>query len=320
MSSFQFELNANNSVLRAVNFADQGPLVDGLRDPTHNMSFFLAQPLGELEDPVCPDLCPHPPNPTVAQIEEIRTLFEGTTFWNPRSTKPRPVELSPEINNIAQINSLEAHFLAELEITLRWPITRPDVADYVAAPNRAEWTPSWEPPTLTCYNVVFGSTVRVTDGHVRVLRDRDGAVIAEKLVVMTGDFYKSFDLKHYPFDNQVLSVSMNSPIAEHSADFHVVQPTNTVPPQSTEWFATTVPSAAASFRPWKSGKLGRHVLKVEAVVQRHYTVYLYRVVAVMAFFTFTALSAFSVGSENVGEQLGLAVTLMLTATAYVANQ
>jgi len=136
-------------------------------------------------------------------------------------------------------------------------------------------------------------------------------------MTVSGDFWEPFELQNYPFDVQPLGVVLETTDAvQDNVKFQVT--TAKLPKiRDTEWKGMA--SAGSCTFALDEGKKtrGRYTLTAEADTARYYAVHMYRVVGVMALFSFASIAALvDDGEMHSGDRLGLVFTLMLTVTAY----
>eukprot|EP00040_Diaphanoeca_grandis_P028590 m.165888 g.165888 ORF g.165888 m.165888 type:complete len:645 (-) comp31402_c1_seq1:67-2001(-) len=269
----QHALNANNTVLRCVNFKSGEVLRTG--DPTKSMSFYFASTKShsyklnssrkstiegfegaDIENsvdniPVCEDLIPVV-DQTEFRLREMEGFFDARNkFWKPGSTEPVPIEYKTEFVSISSVTPHTEKFGAEIRVKMSWPITKLDVADYTAHPHRELWVPaSFQAPMFEITNRVTGHmsdfVVERSPTRLRIRKDR--TVMATRTMRAVGDFHENFELVSYPFDAQpvkvVLTTTSSFPklaatfaTANRANDFN----TDSLPDvRDTEWYARCV--------------------------------------------------------------------------------
>lgn len=205
-----------------------------------------------------------------------------------------------------------------------------DLADYVSSSDRNQWRPALYPPALGPMNAKAEGDVHIHQGQYNV-RTIDGSLWATQTVSIRGTFYEAFELESYPFDVQPLKVVLQSVrpgpnTFSFKGDPHKSddEPGTASFLQSTEWATIGKVKSNYIFKAEHTGvERGRNEMTLEVIVKRHYTVHLWRVVAVMAFFALTSIGAFCLDQDDdAADRMAHVLTLMLTATAYslvVAN-
>ena len=232
----QHALNANNTVLRCVNFKSGDVIRTG--DPTKSMSFFIARPVRlrveaemararaippGLDVPICTDLLPPRVDDTESRLYSMQRFFDDkNVFRAPNEPGPVRVEYSAVFKAVSQVEPHSERFWGELEVELNWAVTKQDVADYVAHPNVAEWVPtSFCAPALAISNVSAskGSEAFVEDwGPIKVKIMPDRRVVAVKRLRAQGDFHEPFELESYPFDVQPLDAFLETEDSHRRGD------------------------------------------------------------------------------------------------------
>lgn len=194
----------------------------------------------------------------------------------------------------------------------------------VSAPDRKTWKPAWCPPKWRVRNEVNGvdgnfSTAQIDRSRIRLVERNIGEFLATQTIFVKGVFYEPFELQLYPFDTQPLGIHLESCTSGPQDAFFVPKCTYGVVPvvRETEWSGTKFNTGAQFVPETSSAVIGRHALEIEAVVHRHYQVYVSRVIVVMATMSLAAVTSFCEDpNATCLERISLAVTLLLTATAY----
>jgi hypothetical protein len=251
----QFKLNADNTVMRMVNFKDKQVRETG--DPTSNMTFFLARPRAGDTDGgggslIAPGFDPAPIDRTIRKHKELQQIIGGkkNKFRPTLSDGPVEIRYWSGFKEIMQVDTQYEMFGAEVEITQEWAITRMDAADWVAASDRQSWLPSsFVPPQLEVHNEAKHA------GHLLVkakiqrcrlkIRPSDNMVVVRRKLSFEGDFWEPFELESYPFDVQPLKVVLRSGILKQSEctfEYMPVYAGAYKPPRDTEWWTRSTAS------------------------------------------------------------------------------
>lgn len=318
--SEQYKWNATNSVLMSVNFGNTKVVDTG--DITQNMTFYLPKPTVPKVD-VGPGWTKAPRDNTQKMLDEVQQYFgmEDAAFRSPVDNEPHQVVYAASIEKIEDVETLEERFGADVSFQMWWQVTKLDVIDYISAADRQNWEPEWSPLEFEIQNEAGGSDggalIQKSGSQLVVLENK---VMATKTIYAKGIFYEPFELHLYPFDTQPLGVRIQSKKSclESLTVFVPKEKTGTIPRvRDTEW-SGTVFNTDTFFIPESSGsKYGHYVLEVEAVVDRHYAVHVSRVIIVMACISLATVTAFCPDPEvHCVDRIALAVTLLLTATAY----
>lgn len=239
----QHALNANNTVLRCVNFKSGDVIRTG--DPTKSMSFFIAKPAAErekaaaaaarqippgLDVPICKDLLPPVTDDIDSRLYEMQRYFhEQNVFRAPNEPGPVRVEYSSHFRAVSQVQPHAERFWGEVEVEFMWPLTKQDVADYVAHPGvvgEGGWVPqSFNLPQLRVTNGSFSKgseEFAEVWSPVRVRVTNDRRVIASQKLHATGDFHEPFELESYPFDVQPLCATLETTSSVPRSALHFV--------------------------------------------------------------------------------------------------
>ena len=254
----QFELNANNTVMRSCNFKDKKVMETG--DISANMSFFLAKEDEHGGSSVAPGFHPHRVDRTVEWHDEMQRLFDEKNVFRGVHEKPITVTFTAKFTEVREVETMLERFGASVEVTMSWPVTRVDAADWVAATDRRRWVPaSFIPPEMEVENSSTSKgaeLVRVTPGRCKLRVNNQNRVVVIRRIQFRGDFYEPFELHAYPFDVQPLKLVLRTPrerpLRESSCNFVYLNTEGKHPqeivPRDTEWRHNTS-SAGCRFIP-----------------------------------------------------------------------
>lgn len=315
--NMQYMLNDDNTLLREVNYAD--PVVVETGDWSKNCKFNLAVlPKKEL---VASNIAPAVQDSINEQLAEIKVYFtaDDCMYRSPVEKANHQVNVVCKFDQVTEVETPKERFGANVTLTMTWKITKDDVVGYVVASNEDEWQPAYLPPKFLVKNPASGdgaAHIISKYSNIQLIKETNGYMAMQTLTI-SGDFWEPFELKNYPFDIQPLGVVLESFAAQlDNVDFNC---TSAELPQlrDTEWSGKGT-SAGVKFAVDEGKKeRGRYTLTIQAIVQRYYSVHMYRVVSVMALFSLASIAAFVADPDvNAVERLGLTFTLMLTATAY----
>eukprot|EP00041_Stephanoeca_diplocostata_P009950 m.157196 g.157196 ORF g.157196 m.157196 type:complete len:510 (+) comp17964_c0_seq5:220-1749(+) len=321
----QFVLNDKNTVLRSIDyfkFRQEDSAAD--LDPIASMSFYLAQDQASFADDVlAADILP---TPSVAdRIEHWRTFFGNQAqYLNAGAVRQRTVSYCARIATVDAIDPSRETFSGEVEIELEWGLTKTDLVEYLAAADLDTWRPAWSPCELEVQNG-SGKHIKYDCGPIVPFVPDDGntarLVVARQTILIRGEYFNDFELHSYPYDMQVLSVSLAAAHStEDDANFVLRDHAGMSRIQNSEWRPVRR-GQQLEFVPThqhgQHGTSGRYCLDVSTVVMREYAIHRYRVIFPMAMFCLLSIGAFTLDpNEYVGDRFNVVITLLLTATAY----
>jgi hypothetical protein len=342
-ADLQYIFNSNNKILREVNYMERKKSAckehweaHRVVDWSKNVKFNLIQPhhVGGDEDVVSPDIAPPPHDDTQAKLEVIREYFtaDDGMFRGIMDTSKYTVDVEVKFTHITAVDTRNERFGGTVTIDLTWKVTKMDLVEFIAAPIK--WQPGFVPPAFEVQNCAAGdgsADIEAKASPIALINKPGHGYCATQTVTYSGDFWELFELENYPFDIQPLAVILGHTNAMTDAVNFVVTSADLPTIRDTEW-AELSSAASCTFELNKGSgadgtnryKLGHYTLTAEADTARYYSVHLYRVVGVMALFSFASIIAL-IDSEdmNPGSRLGIVFTLMLNATAYnhvVANK
>lgn len=318
------ELNDSNTFISEVNFAGKIYAKDPENwDPTDSMLFYIEDQSQETS--VCPQLHPPSEGRVAGQIKELERYFgspDDVGFRSTIETDKWTITTSVKVLSIGQIDTLKERFHGVVEITMTWPITKPDAVSYAVHSDRVKWTPEFTTPTFKVTNSDGDnetSKKMIEISPVRLV-EIDGKFMAQQKMHVDGDFYSPFDLESYPFDVQRLTIQISTdPDLEDNFEF-VCECSDPVPTfRDTEWHGTGLEAEHTFIQTGGVGsnKRGMHQIDMRVAAGRYYTVHMWRIVSVMALFSLSSVLGL-INDPDVAsvDRLAFVFTLMLTATAY----
>jgi hypothetical protein len=273
---FQYVLNANNKVLRETNYGNPNVIKTG--DWSMNCKFNLAQPHVNSKDVLCAEISPSPPDETDAQLKDIIEYFTAADdmFRSPVEKSKHTVYVLVEFVKVTEIDTPQERFGGTLQITLTWKITKEDVVEYVAAPDRDDWKPKFTPPVFEVDNPASGdgaALIRTKFSSTTLVKKKTG-YMARQVMTVSGDFWEPFELQNYPFDVQPLGIVLKTTTAMADVVKFVVTIADLPKIRDTEWKG--MGSAATCKFELEEGKKkrGNYVLTAEADTARYYAVHM----------------------------------------------
>lgn len=205
------------------------------------------------------------------------------------------------------------------------------VLQWVAAPDQTKWEPLWTPPQFKVSNVAHNAGgVELHYGSYQLVNVND-KYFAKVTIDVRGDFYEQFELQHYPFDVQPLTIELRADdgrVQDCNISTSVVtldDNGDSLDIRDTEWKFLGAHCGASFISSSRSMKLassgaapkGRFCIIGQVCAQRYYAVHIFRVIMVMALFSLTSLAALIPDAEvSSMDRMSLTVTLMLTTAAY----
>eukprot|EP00038_Savillea_parva_P013478 m.210982 g.210982 ORF g.210982 m.210982 type:complete len:637 (+) comp25341_c0_seq1:202-2112(+) len=329
--SVETMLNADNTVLRECNFN-----LDEVRrtgDWTKGALYAIRAPDPEEQRRPGRKIVPPPEDRTHEQMELFKTIFTSPpeAFWHPTSKERRPVDCALRFKALTAVNTKQELMTGRLELCFRFPISKTDIVEWVAAADQSAWVPSWTPPRFRVTNVASNSggfTMRYLPYQ---LVNVDNKYYAKVTVDIRGNFYNQFKLQHYPFDVQRLTVELRAESTrardcDVTTSVEIIDDNNRpLTIRDTEWMmlgamvgAGFVPEPSETLAPGEAGMPeGRYCILGQACAQRHYGVYIYRVMSVMGLFSLMSMAALAPGPAiNAMERMSYIATILLMAVVY----
>ena len=141
----EYSLNALNTVMRSINFGEEGVnILNAGDDIGDNMTFYFPKPIPTTS--VCVGLVPTLPDNTAEQIAQATRFFSAPVeaFRSATDKAPQQVSYTAKFETINQVETLLERFNTEVIVQLHWQITKADVVEY----SECRMAPSAGPENL----------------------------------------------------------------------------------------------------------------------------------------------------------------------------
>jgi hypothetical protein len=308
---YECVLSSDNSIVRAI---DSEWIDSQAQDPDDSICFMFRM---RSSSTIVPTLLPGENSDKIAsECHEMRRLVLGAKFAPRDPEAARTVYLDVEMCRISKISTLDESFDAKLIMTTRWLVDREDIYRYVMTPKEAiaSWEPAWVACELEVVNAESDGSVGHYSSPIQIIKDEDdGNVYAERRTEYSGSFHEPLELGSFPFDTQPMNVFLVPLAQQYSTTFilmQTTQQTDSVQNHNSEWTLTSVKFDMGCDRRNASQ------LQIITTLKRRSTVYVVRIICVMSLIQVLTLTVFAFEDSDVGDQLGIAFTMLLTAVAY----
>ena len=127
----EYSLNALNTVMRSINFVEEGVNILNAGDKiSDNMTFYFPKPFPTTS--VCVGLVPTLPDNTAGQVQQATRFFSApvSAFRSASDKSPQQVSYTAKFEMINRVETLLERFHAEVTIQMRWQITKADAVEY----------------------------------------------------------------------------------------------------------------------------------------------------------------------------------------------
>jgi len=250
--------------------------------------------------------------PTITQADEPEPT--GSIKHNEIVDRPKQILIGIYVINIDSINSAEQSYKAIVALGMKWNdptliCTLPEDNDKIRMFSIKDiWNPSVAIINLKTAVSQFGEKVWV---------DCRGNVIYEKLFY--GDFLTTANIKEFPFDQRPLKIELISTRYEANELQFVNDEKTTGRDEQfsiTDWNIGEIPIAESAVYHFKPGnqEIASFIYKLTA--KRNYQYFLWKIIAPLVMIVFMSWSVFWISPSQLGPQIGLSVTSMLTLIAY----
>jgi hypothetical protein len=232
--------------------------------------------------------------------------------------RPDPVGVATKVNiaiyvlDIEFIDNLKQHFTADFLVLARWHDER------LAGDNRKEsiediWFPNVEVLNGRDLNEIFPKNVDI---------DSDGNVLYRQRYY--GNLACQLDLKKFPFDQQVFPITIVSfgfDPSEVELIFAHDQSGRMENLSCSDWKIGMGTGSTDVFKAYSSDKsrveYERPVAQYKLKAERHIFFYIWKVIVPLFIIVLMSWAIFFIDPQQVGPQLGLAATSILTLIAFL---
>lgn len=234
---------------------------------------------------------------------------------------PRIVEASIQINSITDIDSARETFRGDVYLTLRW--RDPALAD----PGKADWSKARK-PSIEFMNSQDAGVL----GNEAPEVESPGTGFSETRYA--GTFSSRMDLEDFPFDEQILSLDLESQNERADKMVFFFRPNKgaavdvrgrkvTVPKETVlgneihmpEW---TITGADVSERTqvYYTGTQPYSHLRFELKIARRVGYYVWKIMAVLVMIVALSWGVFLIDPGDIGNRMAVSITLLLAAVAF----
>lgn len=215
------------------------------------------------------------------------------------------------ISDVLDIKDTEQTFLADIWIALRWKDPR------LADPARGEAYADCKLPGENAWipRLQFRNLRDMKANYEDItLIDAEGYVnhFSRQLITL----YSPLDLREFPFDQQVLAVSVASVLTTNEVTLEVIEQFSGLREQSVTSWTLGKPSASVSeeFAPLRGGDFSIYTSRIEATREPGY--YRRKLLIPVSLIVFMAWAIFWIQPSMTAPQMGVGTTAMLTLIAY----
>jgi len=228
--------------------------------------------------------------------------------------RPKQIEIGIYVINIENVNSAEQNYKATVALDAKWNdptliCTLPEDKDKIRKFSIEEiWNPSV---------VIINMKSAVKQFEEKVWVDCRGNV--EYGQILYGDFLTTADIKEFPFDQRFLEIELVSTEYETNELQFVKNEKATGRDEQfsiTDWNIGEIPIAESAVYHFKPGnrELASFIYKLKA--KRNYNFFLWKIIVPLIMIVFMSWAVFWISPSQLGPQIGLSVTSMLTLIAY----
>jgi len=256
----------------------------------------------------------------------LRSAVFGMLLLAPASPglgQPRAVMASIQINSITEIDSARETFRADFYVTLRWR----DPALLNVDPDQVDWSKTRKP-------------------SIEIMNSQDAAPLGEEVLRVesqgmgysetryAGTFSNRMDLEDFPFDEQILSIALESqnedankmvfsfrPIQGGAVDIRgrtIPVPQKAILSQSIhlpEWTLAGT-SVHESTSRYYGGTEPYSRVQFDVTIDRRVGYYIWKVMSVLVMLVVLSWVIFLIDPADIGNRMAVSITLFLAAVAF----
>lgn len=219
-----------------------------------------------------------------------------------------PIDVGVLVVELLRIDDVDQSFEAVVIVRLSWrdPRLASDSEGPRSLPLDEVWTPRFVISNEIQTRKQFRDMVQVQP---------DGTVVYMQR--FAGRYYSPLDLREFPFDTQLLRLRITFPDFEPAS----LEPKPDVQytgmlggPSGSQWSIGTPELRSDPIEPLANVRRASALLTFQ--VERKANYYLWKIIAPMVLIVLMSWTVFYINPENVGTQLGIATSSMLTLIAY----
>jgi hypothetical protein len=228
--------------------------------------------------------------------------------------RPKQIEIGIYVINIEKVNSAEQSYKATVALDMKWNdptliCTLPVDKDKI---RKFDLEEIWNPSVVI---INKQSAVKQFEEKARV--DCLGNV--EYGQILYGDFLTTANIKNFPFDQRFLEIELISTEYETNELRFVKNEKATGRDEQfsiTDWNIGEIPIAESAVYRFKPGnlELASFIYKLKA--KRNHNFFLWKIIVPLIMIVFMSWAVFWISPSQLGPQIGLSVTSMLTLIAY----
>lgn len=243
--------------------------------------------------------------PATAKIEDITESGD----------EPKEVLVGIYIINVESINSADQSYKATVAIAMRWndPTLICGSSDNPDEIRKFPVDKVWNPEVAIRNN---RSAVQQFKKIVSV--DCDGNV--DYLQLFYGDFLTTANIRNFPFDKRTLDINLVS--TEYDTDQLKFVANDEVTGRDehfsiVDWKINAVPVTQSTYYYFEPQNLKFAAFTYKLGAERNYKYFILKIIIPLVFIVLMSLSVFWIPPTQLGPQIGLSVTSMLTLIAYL---
>jgi len=250
--------------------------------------------------------------PIIAHAYELEPI--GVIKDNDTVDKPKQVNIGIYMINIEEVNSAKQSYRATVALDMKWNdptliCTSPEDKDKIRKFNLTEiWNPNM---------VIINEQHVARQFEYKAWVDCRGNV--EYGQILYGDFLTTANIKEFPFDQRPLKIEIVSTEFETN-ELQFVNDEKTTGRDKqfsvTDWNIEEIPITESAVYHFKPGDRKLASFFYELTAKRNSTFFVWKIIIPLIMIVIMSWAVFWIPPSQLGPQIGLSVTSMLTLIAY----
>jgi len=249
---------------------------------------------------------------TLTQADETKPTGVIETYDD--AHKPKKVDVGIYVINIEDVNSAKQSYKATLAFDMQWndPTLICDLSEDQGKIRKYDLESIWNPSMI-----IMNEERIVKQFQYKAWVDCQGNVDYGEIIY--GDFVTIANIKEFPFDQRPLKIEIvsteyetnelqfvnNKAITGRAENFSV-----------TDWHIEDTPVAKSEAYHFKPGNRELSSFVYELTAKRNYNFFIWKIIIPLILIVVMSWAVFWIPPNQLGPQIGLSVTSMLTLIAY----
>ena len=248
----------------------------------------------------------------ITQADESKPT--GEIITNDDAHKPKEVDVGIYVINIEEVNSAKQTYKATIALDMTWndPTLKCDSSEDQGKIRKYNLESIWNPSMI-----IINEERIVKQFEYKAWVDCQGNVDYGEIIY--GDFVTIANIKEFPFDQRPLTIQLVSTEFETNEMQFVNDKAITGRSENfsvTDWHVEETPVAKSEAYHFKPGNRNLASFVYELTAKRNYNFFIWKIIIPLILIVVMSWAVFWIPPSQLGPQIGLSVTSMLTLIAY----